>query len=145
MKKTILLLVLFLTLLSCSTDDGGQNAMVNVLVPVTNVNLPETFAAGETYDVEITYSPPTHCHQFAGIESESEGNEFFLGVMNSYPPNDSSCEEKNGLISQTSFSFTPEPNDFYIFNFWRGQDAAGNARFLRLTIPVDPPASENSN
>ncbi|WP_424492859.1 hypothetical protein [Salinimicrobium sp. GXAS 041] len=144
MKKITLLFLFFLTLLSCSPDDGDQNAMVNVLVPVTNVNLPEYFAEGVTYTIEITYSPPSSCHQFAGIESESEGHEYFFGVMNSYPPNDASCEEENGLTRQTSFSFTPEPNDFYIFNFWRGQDAAGNSRFLRLKIPVEP-ASESRN
>ena len=146
MKKIILLLLVSVVLLCCSPkDEEGKKAVVNILVPIVSVNLPNSFTEGETYNIKIVYSPPTRCHDFAGLEKDSEENEYYFAVMNSYSPNDASCEEEEGLTGETSFSFTPETNDFYIFNFWQGQNDQGESRFLTMEIPVEPDSSEHED
>ena len=55
MKKIIFLLPLLLSFMGCSLDhDGDSQQPIYRLVPIVATNLPETFTAGETYEVEIT-------------------------------------------------------------------------------------------
>ncbi len=143
MKKFLLLFMAFAALSGCSQDDDSADSFLRIFVPVISAEFPKTFTAGQEYTIKVRYSPPTRCHEFDGMDYEIDENEIYIGVANSFSPNDPSCNEEEGLTAETSFSFTPETNDFYIFNFWRGQDEEGEPLFLTIKVPVEPVASEN--
>lgn len=137
MKKLILLLLVPAVLMGCSIeDDDSPNAALNVFVPIVSANLPDSLISGQDYSIELTYLRPTRCHVFEKIDFRVEQHEYFIGVINSFPPNDTACEEEADLTAEIDFSFTPEQNDFYIFNFWQGQNAKGQPEFLTIEVPL---------
>ena len=136
MKKLLFLSFCLLLIFGCNPDDDEVEQVVYELVPVISTNLPESFRAGEHYIVELTYSPPTSCHRLSSVNYELEGtNTFTFGVVNYYIPADH-CQEEVGLTAKTSFDFTAEPVEFYIFKFWQGEDEAGESEFLTVEVPV---------
>jgi hypothetical protein len=140
--KRFLLLVFILTLpTGCSTDDDAGDLMQN-LASVLSVDLPESFVYGHSYEVEIIYKRPTSCHTFTGLDVSQDDNEITIGVVTSFRTSNPNCVETGNLQATAVINFVAERDDFYIFKFWQGRNAAGTDQFLTKEVPVTQPGVE---
>lgn len=134
-KITFLLPLLFILFFACSSDDDPVNEPVAYeKVPILRTDLPQELIAGKTTTVRITYSRPTRCHKFSDVQLEELKGEFYFAIVTAYDP-DEDCERED-LTASTTIDITAEPVDFYIFNFWQGQNAQGEDVYLTVKVPV---------
>lgn len=122
--------------MSCNLDDGNPETIQQVLVPITSIEMANSFRLGETYTINLKFQRPTDCHILSGISFDSDGQTQFFGVLNSIDSSDSTCIEVEGLTGETSFEFKAERNNLYIFKFWQGIDEDGEAIYLVKEVPV---------
>lgn len=134
MKKIILLLI-SLSFLSCSLDDGNEDLTYHEFIPIETVNLPEFFNYGVYYDITVTYIVPNDCYAFYDIYYEKNNNERIVAVINTIHEN-SNCtqatEEK-----EVTFTVHVTQEETYVFNFWQGVDDNGEDVYLIIEVPVE--------
>lgn len=136
MRNIFFALGLLLVFSSCSIDDQPTPQLVYELVPIVSTNLPEEFVAGETYELLFTYSLPTSCHNYKGINVEPlEDGSMAVGVVSYRDPAAQKCLEEV-RTAETGFEFVAGAEEFYIFKFWQGQNEQGENQFLTVEIPV---------
>lgn len=123
---------------SCDIDDDGPGT-ATYLAEVTEVDLPEFFEAGKTYEIDVTYVLPSACHLDAGIDVKRGGNYsdiYIVGVATA-PANLEECdEEEEDLEQTTSFSLTVDVNQPYTFYLWQGVDDDGKTIYTEIEVPV---------
>lgn len=139
MKKNILfpLPVFFISLAGCSIDNNPtEEPVAYEKVKILSTNIPAKLTAGEKIILRLTYDRPTRCHKFLGIDYEELKGVLYFGVVTVYDK-DQVCENED-LTASTSFEFTPEPVDFYIFKFWQGRNEQGEDLYLTVEVPVEP-------
>ena len=73
MKKIFFLLLIAISVTSCSVDDDVNDFYYEIL-PVESVEIPEEFVLGQTYEITVTYLRPTTCHVFNNFYYDSELN-----------------------------------------------------------------------
>jgi hypothetical protein len=137
MKKNIcyLIPVLFILLASCSADDGPvADPLEYEKVAILSTNLPAELTEGQKINLRLTYERPTSCHRLSSIEYEELKGALYFTIVTSYPKAED-CENED-LTGSTSFEFTPEPVDFYIFKFWQGENEQGEDMYLTVQVPV---------
>ncbi|RKS55318.1 hypothetical protein BC962_0278 [Gillisia mitskevichiae] len=153
MKKLILLFVSALVLVSCNTDDDGPRTLL-VAAEVTNIDVPEFFEAGKTYDIDVTYLLPDACHTAAGIKaqrgSNSNGEEEFRQIyvtgVSSFDSNLTECNEEaeeEDLIKEATFnlSIPTDEDEPYTFFLWAGLDENDENIFTEVVVSVGDPDS----
>ena len=151
MKKLILLFVSALVLVSCNTDDDGPRTLL-VAAEVTNIDVPEFFEAGKTYDIDVTYLLPNACHAAAGIKAQRESNsngeeeyrKIYITGVSSYDANLTECDkevEEDALKMQSTFkiSFAADEDKPYTFYLWAGLDENDESIFTEVVVPVGDP------
>ena len=157
MKKTslILFLVLSISLISCSEDDGPS---INYrYAKITNQNLPAFIEYSETYDLKATFELPDACHTFFGFNVaplEDEDDEktviFEVLALTSYDPNVTECNEEGDLtqtksIFQNDFNLskiTPNEDRYETikFRFINGVNTVTNKyEYFTVEVPVGEP------
>ena len=139
MNKNFLFLlpVLFISIFGCSTDDSpAEEPVAYEKVKILSTNLPAQLKVGDKIMLRLTYDRPTRCHKFLGIDYEELKGALYFGVVTVYDK-DQVCENED-LTASTSFEFTPEPVDFYIFKFWQGRNEQGEDIYLTVEVPVEP-------
>ena len=143
LRKNLLLLAITAFLFTgCSSDDDSGDIMQN-LAAVVSAEMPEEFEEGSRYDLQIVYERPTSCHTFSGLDIHQEGNKMTIGVVTSFLTNNNlNCVDTGNLQATATINFLAEREDFYIFRFWKGRNAAGRDEFLILQIPVTPPGTD---
>ncbi len=137
MKKTIIILSL-IVLEGCSVDDNS-NGIIQDLAPITSVNIPTSFVANKSYEIDLNYRRPSNCHYFAGLDITQKNNEVTIGVVNHSKTSSSNCSSNGDLSEMTSLNFVAERNDFYIFKFWKGENSVGEDEFIIKQIPITQP------
>jgi len=148
MKKLILLFVSSLVLVSCDVDDDGPRTMLTA-AEVTDVDLPEFFEAGKTYDIDVTYLLPDACHTAAGINAQrgtnSNGEEEFRDIyitgVASYDANLTECDkeaEEDELDRESTFKMTiaSDEDEPYTFYLWTGVDEDDENIYTTVVVPV---------
>ena len=133
MKPFFICLIAFM-FISCSIEDENINSYLEVL-PIVSVSMPEYFAHGETYQIDITYLAPTNCHFFNDIYYDLEGNTSHVAVLNTVVDN-GNCETTN-IEAQTSFNFEANTTGLHIFKFWQGEDENGQDMYLLMEVTVE--------
>ncbi|HSI69413.1 MAG TPA: hypothetical protein VK941_04210 [Gillisia sp.] len=141
MKRILLLVFIIILSSGCSSDDDAGDLMQN-LASVLSVDLPETFVYGHSYEIEIVYKRPTSCHTFTGLDLSQDENEITIGVVTSFRTSNPNCVETGNLEASALINFVAERDDFYIFKFWQGRNAAGTDQFLTIEVPVTQPGVE---
>lgn len=155
MKKLILLFVSSLVLVSCDTDDDGPRTML-IAAEVIEVDLPEFFEAGKTYDIDVTYLLPDACHTNAGINplrgsnsnGEDEFRDIYITGVASYDANLTQCNEvaeEDELKRESTFklAIASDEDEPYTFYLWKGLDEDGENIFTKEVVPVgDPDGTE---
>jgi len=154
MKKLILLFVSSLVLVSCDTDDDGPRTLLTA-AEVVDVDLPEFFEAGKTYDIDVTYLLPDACHTAAGINpqrgtnsnGEDEFRDIYISGVASYDSNLTECDkevEEDELEKKSTFklSIDSDEDEPYTFFLWTGVDEDGENIFTQVVVPVGEPDEE---
>ena len=151
MKKLILLFVSSLILVSCDVDDDGPKTM-SVFADVTDVELPEFFESGKTYDIDVTYLLPSACHTAAGIQAqrgtnsngEDEFRDIYITGVATYDANLTECgkeAEEGELDRESTFEMTigADEDEPYTFYLWTGVDEDDKNIYTEVIVPVGEP------
>ncbi len=112
------------------------------LAPTLSVDLPDSFEFNQSYNIEIIYKRPTNCHTFSGLDVARNANVIVIGVVTSYSTGNTNCLGSGNLEASATINFVAERDDFYIFKFWQGKNAAGRDEFLTVEVPVTQPGIE---
>ncbi|WP_336066632.1 hypothetical protein [Mesoflavibacter sp. CH_XMU1404-2] len=135
MKKIILLLI-SLSFLSCSLDDGNEVTFHREFLPILSVDAPEFFTQGEDHEITVTYTRPNSCYQFDYIYYTKNNNERTVAVLAKVLENNNNCIEVVEE-SETTFTVRAEQEETYVFNFWQGVDDNGEDMYLIIEVPVE--------
>lgn len=136
--KKIILLISFILITGCSVGDEGSGIMQE-LVPVVSVELPETLTFRQTHEIVVTFKKPSTCHSFSGFDIQKDENEITVGVVTSFDTNNNNCETTGNLTTSARLNFVADRDDFYIFKFWQGENEDGDVQFLIKEVPVSQP------
>jgi len=151
MKRIALLMILALSLYSCSSDDDGPHVNY-AFAEITEADLPDFFETGEVYELDITYELPNACHTFATFDfneyADEENDSTYvieIAAITSYDVNLTECDEE-GELSQTKsipeISISSEDYNNYQFKFLTGVDENEDGEFLIIDVPVGEPEPE---
>lgn len=134
MKKIFFLLLIAISVTSCSVDDDVNDFYYEIL-PVESVEISEEFVLGQTYEITVTYLRPTTCHVFNNFYYDSELNQRTVAVVTSvYQNND--CLVLIDEEVEATFNFMVNSNGTYVFKFWQGEDENGNDLYYIVEVPV---------
>ena len=142
MKKLALLIGCVFTFASCEVEDDGP-VVLSEFAEVTEIDVPESFEEGETYEIDVTYLLPTACHQPAGIKAErgsltgDERRDIYIAGVATYSSDLVECdEEEENLEQSSSFSITIDESDPYTFYLRTGVDVDNKPVFDTIEVPV---------
>ena len=134
MNKFFYIVLLLLTMMSCSVEDNEQEYVIENM-PVESVFLPQTFVFGQTYSVTMTYNRPSTCHGYDGILYTKEGNVRTFAIQNIVVTGDF-CENLTDELAETTFDITINEMEPYLLKFWQGTNDSGEDVFLEYEIMV---------
>ena len=142
MKKLALLIGCVFTFASCEVEDEGPRVL-SEYAEVTEIDLPESFEEGETYEIEVTYLLPSACHQPAGREASrgsttgDERRDIYVAGVATYTSDMGECDvEDEDLEETSSFSITIDETEPYTFYLWKGVDVDNKPVFTTVEVPV---------
>lgn len=148
MKKIAFLLVSVLALGSCSVDDDSSNLGYELAV-VQEADFPEFFEMGEVYNIDVTYTLPSACHNSLipnsldvrrGSTSGDLRREIYVMAWTSYDPELTDCNAQEDDLDKTeSFRILIDEDEDYTFHLWTGSDNDGKAIYTEVTVPVGQP------
>lgn len=140
MKKGVIVLLyaVFLSLASCSLDDGDVNFRF-VPLQIVSVELPDSFELNETYEVAVTVLRPNGCTNFEGFDI-SRADTADTAVRNvvaiGAELDNEQCTQATEEMD-TMFSFVVLYTQDYLFRFYTGEDENGVGQYLEVTVPVN--------
>ncbi|MGX7667798.1 hypothetical protein [Flavobacterium pedocola] len=134
--KNFLLLLMISLFISCQKEETEE--VTYELLPVTEVNMPNTFRVNQMSNIQVKFVRPTDCHSFNKFYSQ-KNNGLSKVAVESIIVNSSgkSCPTLNGNGTTTSnFKFTPEEAGEYTLQFWKGKNNSGEDTFLTYNIEI---------
>ena len=124
-----------LTFLGCSLGDEQENFHF-VALPITSVEMPESFVLNETYEIKVTYLRESDCEYFEGFDILKEDTTVRnVAAIGSMLSDSDTCKEISQEI-ETSFNFIVLYNQTYTFKYFTGIDENGDAQFIEIEVPV---------
>ncbi|QED37854.1 hypothetical protein FK178_09015 [Antarcticibacterium arcticum] len=149
MKKLVLFLTASLILSSCSIENDGPRIAAD-FAEVTEIELPEFFEQGKTYEIKVTYLLPTACHTAAGLEvkrGNAEGpgrRDIYVAGVATYDQNVVTCNRQSEDLEKTAkFAIGIDEEDPYTFYLWTGLDNDLENEFTIIEVPVVGPGEPN--
>ncbi|WP_127136117.1 hypothetical protein [Flagellimonas oceanensis] len=139
MKKVLMPFILIVAcswFTSCEVDDDSPNFYFTALTTV-EVDMPESFEYGETYDIEVTYLRPNNCTFFEGFDvtDTAETGRDVVVIGSVLTDEDRACTEAvEEVVANLRFKVIYK--DDYTFRFYAGNDADDNATYLEYTVPL---------
>ncbi|WP_047417732.1 hypothetical protein [Cellulophaga sp. Hel_I_12] len=138
MRNKVFFSAILLVLLSfsgCSLED--QENFHFIALPITSVELPESFNLNETYEIKVTYQRTSSCAYFEGFDVVKEDTTIRnVAVIGSMLSDSDDCEEILQEV-ETSFNFIVLYSDTYLFKFYTGKDENDEAQYLEIEVPVN--------
>ena len=130
-----LMLLTVLTFFGCSLDD--QETFHFVALPITSVQMPESFTLNETYEIKVTYDRESDCAYFEGFDVVKEDTTVRnVAAIGSMLSDSKECQEIVQEV-ETSFNFIVLYDQTYLFKFYSGDDENGEAQFIEIEVPVN--------
>ena len=133
MKKIALLLLIAITISSCSVNDSSDRDFV--LMPVESVTMPATYTVGNISKIMIKYRRPTQCHIFNGFYYDINENVRTVAIQ-AVKLNQSNCPDDSENIYEVPLDFKPTTAGEYTFKFWTGVDGNGVDQYLVYDVVV---------
>jgi hypothetical protein len=136
LRVLVIMMTIALGVTSCDIgdDDSGRPIQFEV-VPVTSVDIPDTFEFGEINEVIVRYNRPSDCHRFEGFNVQSNLNEREVRVVTSFVSDDD-CSDTVVPEEQT-LRFRATSNGTYLFKFFTGLDDDGVPQFEEYEVTVE--------
>ena len=141
MKKLVFILMTFITVVGCSTDDDSQDVSYELAEIVAN-DLPDQFELGRVYEVTVTYILPSQCHDFLfldahreGISGEERRNIYVSAISTTELDNNCDTTIGGGGQGTAKFSITIDEEEDYTFYFLVGENN-GEGEYDTVTVPV---------
>lgn len=136
MKKISVLIIVFLFLIGCSTDDAPF--FFFEVTPVNTVaNVPDAFVVGQTDTLEVTYRRPSTCHAFNGFDVNRDGDVREIALVTKVVEGRADCSNLEDDMRTAPLVITPEEVGQLNLSFFTGNDAEGNPTFLIFNVPVE--------
>ncbi|MCK5815394.1 MAG: hypothetical protein KAH07_05560 [Flavobacteriaceae bacterium] len=136
MKHYLLLFLAIVTFTSCNDDDDYNEHDYHLeYTSVIDVDVPDEFIYGRTYEIDVTIELQDGCHYFYNqYEYRYEGTARLIYPIVHIDDN-VPCTEN---IRETTFSIRVQAlqAEPYIFMFYQGEDADGQDQFLKVIVPV---------
>lgn len=126
-----------LVVLSCSLDDDRTNFNYTTLETVS-ASLPDTFELGRIYNVDVKLLRPDECtfsETFQVQRDFTDSTNIRTIAAVGIVLEEDECAEANDEIQDT-FRFEVLYTDPYLFRFYTGDNAEGEAEFLEIEVPV---------
>ena len=141
MKKLLIIGLFALLFVGCSKDENpfGQGFHFEI-IPIEEILMPESFTAGEFYNIDYSYYRPSTCHSFNELYYLADGDYRTVAVINTV------LEEANGLVCEpledelewrTLFFECRKNYGVYVFKFWQGQNEDGEDVYQIIEVPVE--------
>ena len=142
MKKLLLLLALvtFGIFSSCSPEGSDNPEFTLELIPIQDVEMPEYFERGRTYNLTLFYSMPSDCHYLNNIIPEPAGQNTYMVAIEAFVVDNPDCNQFEQMVMEevlVQFTCTTSySGNSCTLKFYNGEDSEGNPRFIERTIPV---------
>ena len=133
MKKIILLLLIAITISSCSLSDTPDRDFV--VIPVETVTLPDSYTAGNIAHIMVKYRRPTQCHIFDGFYYDINENVRTVAIQ-AVKLNQNNCPDDSASLYEVPLDFKPTTAGDYTFKFWTGVDENGVDQYLVYDVVV---------
>lgn len=137
MKRLYLIscaIVLSMTLASCLSDDGED--FHYEALQITSVDLPESFNLYDVYDIKVTMLRPDDCTIIDGFDVSKKAlttrDVAAIGIILERDD----CEAVDQEI-EDSFRFEVIYDEPYLFRFYTGDDANGEAQYIEVEVPIN--------
>lgn len=131
----ILAITLLTTFNSCSLDDNGVSFHYEAL-QITSADVPEEFNLGQIYTIKVNMMRPDDCTLIEGFDVTRSDltvrNVVAIGAVLDKPD----CQPLDQEVQDT-FQFEVLYDEPYLFRFYTGQDANGEAQYLEIEVPVN--------
>lgn len=135
MKRIVFILSVFFLVTSCDVGDDGSSVLYSY-VAVQNVDIPDSFELGKTYDIEVEYVLPNDCFAFSGFEVFAS-NPNTRTVRPVAFTNQDNCPDKSTSLEKRNLKFQVIRAEDYLFKFLTGVDDQGQEVFMEFTVPVN--------
>jgi len=131
-KRVFFIIFNFIIFVSCSNDDGPTYHYE--LLAIDEVDLPEEFEYGKTYEVSLKYIVPDDCYISSDVLYEYDHDMRNVAV-NTTVLDDKECFPVD-FEDEISFKVQALQTKTYIFKFWQGEDENGEPIYLIKEVPV---------
>ncbi|MDX1470712.1 MAG: hypothetical protein R3213_04385 [Flavobacteriaceae bacterium] len=136
MKRLFVVLYIGLLTVGCSVDSASNEpAYQTMFMPISEVELPESFVFGQSYNIKVYYNVPSNCYSFSNFFFQDEDNIKTIAVINSVLTN-VMCETYTNVTDVASFDLRIDRNESYIFKFWKGKNVNGEDDYYVVEVPV---------
>jgi len=130
-----MMLLAVLSFTGCSLDETENFRFV--ALPIESVEIPESFDLNETYEIKVRYLRTSDCAFFEGFDIVKEDTTIrTVAAIGSMLSDSDDCKEVLEEV-ETSFNFIVLYPDTYLFKFYTGEDANGEAEYLEIEVPVN--------
>jgi hypothetical protein len=136
MRRHYIIIFFFGFIVSCSQDNSIKEDFTIELLPITEINLPNTFIFDESYTLEYSFIKPTDCHLFHDLYYNIEDNERTLAVFSKKLNNDYCQILDNETVTRSLNFHCSKESGIYIFKIWQGENNDGEDEYLIYEIPI---------
>lgn len=142
MKKILFLMLASFTLFSCSVDDDNVQNVTYEVAWISDHNLPASFTLGENFNVEVTYTLPTGCSVYRGLDAVREGTtdelrrNIYVAAVSQKLQSPNCDETVEGGEGTGNFSILINEREDYTFYFLTGESASGQPQYQEVVVPV---------
>lgn len=136
MKKIFLFIATVLLLSGCSTESPFSYSIQ--VLPVVDIEMPESFTVGNQHPIHLTYRLPTECHLFNGFYYDKVNYYRLVGIQALVAHRDVCLPyDEDEPLREATLTFLPIEAGTYIFRFFKGKDEEGQNIFEEIEIEVN--------
>lgn len=134
MKKYFLIFITIISISACSLSNDDNREQYFQYVPITEVQIPNEFTFGETYQIRVSYTLPNGCYSFYNYDYVYEGTARIVGTV--------AIVDDNLVCIQTTvegeyiINVEVRQTETYIFKFWQRTNNQGTDEYLIIEVPV---------
>jgi len=133
MKRFLLILITIISLSACSVEDNAPNYHFEY-IGITEVDIPDEFIFGETYEIIVSYTLPNSCYTFYNFDyiyRDTSREIYTYAIVN----DDAVCTLETVDGEYIIYVEVRQQED-YTFKFWQGEDSQGVGQYLIIEVPV---------
>ncbi|WP_439130147.1 hypothetical protein [Polaribacter sp.] len=135
MKKHILLFASVFVFYSCLNDDNDRPNLEFSFVAIDEYIAPVSFVFGQKDTIKLKYSLKNNCSYFDNIYYEYQDTTRIV-AFRAITDLDATCAD-DATQYDYNLIVTATQQEDYLFKFYKGEDANGDAVFEEVVVPVN--------